>query len=213
MSVFDVTVPMRPAMPLWPGDAPMQLEFVRTIGGGSATNNSHLAFSSHAGTHIDAPLHFIDGGATVEAIPPEALVGPCLLVDVGDVPIITRADLERLDLAGHERILFRTRNSAWITERFDEDFVAFSADAARYLVDLGPMLIGIDAPSLDPYGTPGHPAHMAILGSGTIKCVIEWLALDGLEPGEYGLFCGPLRVVGAEGTPCRVFLVGPVHTL
>ena len=209
MPVYDVTVPMHAGMPLWPGDPPFSLEFVRTIAESGVANNSRMAFSSHTGTHIDAPLHFIDGGARVGQIPPEALVGPCVLVDVGDVDLITPEVLEGLDLAGRERILFRTRNSAWITERFDEAFVAFSAVAAAYLVELGPMLIGIDAPSLDPRHTPGHPAHMAILGSGTIKGAIEWLALAGLETGNYYLFCGPLRAVGAEGTPCRVFLVRP----
>ena len=209
MPVFDVTVPMHSEMPLWPGDPPFELEFVRTLAESGVTNNSRMAFSSHTGTHIDAPLHFIDGGATVDEIPPQALVGPCVLVDVGDVDLITRRVLEDLDLAGRRRILFRTRNSAWITERFEDGFVAFSADAAAYLVELGPMLVGIDAPSLDPRGTPGHPAHMAILGSGTIKGAIEWLALAGLETGQYDLFCGPLRAVGAEGAPCRVLLVRP----
>jgi arylformamidase len=209
MPVYDVTVPMGAGMPLWPGDPPFSLEFVRTIAESGIANNSRMAFSSHTGTHIDAPLHFIDGGATVGQIPPEALVGPCVLVDVGDVALITRNVLEGLDLAGRKRILFRTTNSAWITERFDEGFVAFSADGAAYLAELGPTLIGIDAPSLDPRHTPGYPAHMAILGSGAIKGAIEWLALEGLETGDYDLFCGPLRVMDAEGTPCRVLLVRP----
>jgi len=209
MPVYDVTVPMHAGMPLWPGDPPFSLEFVRTLAASGVANNSRMAFSSHTGTHIDAPLHFIDGGATVGQIPPEALVGPCVLVDVGKVDLITRQVLEGLDLAGRERILFRTSNSAWIAERFDERFVAFSADAAAYLAELGPVLIGIDAPSLDPRGTPGHPAHVAILGSGTVRGAIEWLALAGLETGDYDLFCGPLRVVEAEGTPCRVLLVRP----
>jgi arylformamidase len=161
---------------------------------------------SHNGTHIDAPLHFVEGGGTVESIPPEALVGPCVLVDVGDAGVITQRVLARLDLAGRKRILFRTKNSAWISKRFEEKFVAFSADGARYLADLGPVLIGIDAPSLDPRGTPGHPAHMAILGSGTIKGAIEWLNPAGVEPGEYELFCGPIRATGAEAAPCRVFV-------
>jgi arylformamidase len=137
---------------------------------------------------------------------PEALVGPCVLVDVGDADLITREVIERLNLAGRRRILFRTKNSAWIAKRFHQPFVAFSADGAQYLAVLGPMLIGIDAPSLDPRGTIGHPAHLAILGSRTIKGAIEWLNLAGLATGEYELFCGPLRVVPGEAAPCRVFL-------
>lgn len=209
MRVFDVSIPMTPEMPLYPGDAPFTFEFVRRIGAGGNSNNSRLTLGSHTGTHIDAPLHFIADGAPLAGISPDDLVGPCLLVDVGDTDRITADVLAPLDLAGQERLLFRTRNSAWIARRFDEGFVAFSADGARYLVDLGPRLIGIDAPSLDPRGVTGHPAHMAILGSGRIRGAIEWLALEGLEPGEYTLFCGPLRIPAAEGAPCRVFLTRP----
>ena len=84
--------------------------------------------------------------------------------------------------------------------------MAFSGDGGRYLAGLGPVLVGIDAPSLDPRGTVGHPAHMAILGSATIRGAIEWLNLAGLEPGPYELFCGPLRIPAAEAAPCRVLL-------
>ena len=209
MPIFDVTVPMRPDMPLYPGDPPFEFQWARTIAGGSTSNNSRLTLGSHTGTHLDAPLHFIDGAGTVESVPPEALVGPCLLVDVGPADLITRQVLEPLPLAGHRRILFRTKNSAWISKRFQEPFVGFSADGGKYLAELGPRLIGIDSPSLDPRGTPGHPAHMAILGSGKIMGAIEWLNLAGLQAGEYELFCGPLKVVGAEAAPCRVLLRRP----
>jgi len=213
MPLYDVSVPVHPGMPVYPGDPPTKFAFVRRIAHGAEANNSWLSLGSHAGTHIDAPLHFIEDGASVDAIGPEVLVGPCRLIDVGEAPIITRQVLEALDLGltddpeGARRLLFRTRNSRWIAERFEPDFVAFSADGAAFLAEeVRAVLIGIDAPSLDPRGTPGHPAHMAILGSHTIRGAIEWLALDGLEPGPYTLFCGPLPVQGAEAAPCRVFL-------
>jgi len=207
MPIYDVSVPMRPRMPTYPSDPPFKFAFIRKRDRGDSSTNSWMSLGTHTGTHIDAPLHFIDGGGTVDRIPPEALIGPCRLVDVGDAPVITRDVLEGLDLAGAERILFRTANSAWIAEAFRDDFVAFADDGARYLAEaVRPVLVGIDAPSLDPRGAPGHPAHMAILGSDTIRGAIEWLALAGLEPGDYHLFCGPLRLAGAEAAPCRVFL-------
>lgn len=210
MTLFDVTVPMHNAMPLYPSDPPLKFQFIRRLAHGAASNNSWMSLGSHTGTHIDAPLHFIENGGTVDRIPPDALVGPCVLVDVGDAPVVTRDVLRKCDLAGAERVLIRTTNSAWITREFRDDFVAFSEDGARYLTeDVRPILVGVDAPSLDPRGTPGHPAHMAILGSGVIQGAIEWLALGGLEPGPYTLFCGPLRMVGAEAAPCRVFLARP----
>jgi arylformamidase len=206
MPIFDVTLPLTPATPIYPGDAPFTFEMYRTLEAGATSNNSRLCMGSHNGTHIDAPAHFIRGGAEIGDIPPEVLVGPCLLVDVGGVDVITPDVLKPLRLEGRERILFRTKNSAWISKRFQEPFVAFSADGARCLVDIGPVLIGIDAPSLDVRGAAGHPAHMTILGSGKIRGAIEWLNLAGLEPGEYELFCGPLNVTAAEAAPCRVFL-------
>ena len=209
MPIYDVTLPLGPATPLYPGDPPFVMEMYRRLEAGESSNNSRLAMGSHNGTHIDAPLHFIAGGLPVDRIPPEALVGPCVLVDCGDADLLTADVLKRLDLAGRERILFRTKNSAWISKRFQEPFVGFSADGGKYLAELGPRIIGIDAPSLDPRGTPGHPAHMAILGSGKIMGAIEWLNLAGLETGEYELFCGPLKVVGAEAAPCRVLLRRP----
>jgi len=207
MPIHDVTIPMRPGMPTYPSDPPFKFQFIRKLARGAESNNSWMALGSHTGTHIDAPLHFIEGGGSVDAIPPEALVGPCRVVDVGEAPLITRAVLGGLDLAGVERLLFRTATSAWIAEEFRDDFVAFTEDAARYLAEeVRPVLVGIDSPALDPLGTPGHPAHMAILGSETIKGAIEWLALADVAPGEYHLFCGPLRLAGAEAAPCRVFL-------
>ena len=206
MPIFDVSLPLGPTTPLYPGDPPFVLDMYRTFAGGDSTCGSRLSMGSHNGTHIDAPLHFIENGAPVDTIPPEALVGPCLLVDVGEADLITREVLRPLGLAGHKRLLFRTKNSAWIASRFQEEFVAFSADGARYVADLGPVLIGIDSPSLDPRGVQGHPAHNAILGSKTIRGAIEWLNLAGIEPGEYELFCGLLRVTAAEAAPCRVFL-------
>lgn len=207
MPIHDVTVPMHRKMPIYPNDPPLKFQFIRKLDHGAASNNSWMALGSHTGTHIDAPLHFIEGGGTVDRIPPEVLVGPCRLADVGEAPLITRAVLEGLNLAGAERLLFRTTNSAWISEAFREDFVAFAEDGARYLAEeVRPVLVGIDAPSLDPRPVPGHPAHMAILGSETIRGAIEWLALASLEPGDYHLFCGPLRLAGAEAAPCRVFL-------
>jgi len=206
MPIYDVTLPLGPTTPLYPGDPPFIMKMYRRLEAGDSSNGSLLAMGSHNGTHIDAPLHFIAGGLSVDRIPPEALVGPCVLVDVGDADSITAEVLARLNLAGRERILFRTKNSTWISKRFQEPFIGFSADGAKCLVELGPTLIGIDSPSLDPRGTPGHPAHKAILGSGKIKGAIEWLNLAGLQAGEYELFCGPLLVVGAEGAPCRVLL-------
>jgi len=207
MPFFDVSVPVHTKMPLYPGDPPMKFQFIRRLAHGDTSNNSWMSLGTHTGTHIDAPLHFLEDAAPVDRIPPDALVGPCVLVDAGDAPLVTRDVLRAAGIEKAQRVLVRTTNSAWIAREFRDDFVAFSEDGARYLAEeVRPVLVGIDAPSLDPRGTEGHPAHMAILGSDTIRGAIEWLALGGLEPGPYTMFCGPLRLVGAEAAPCRVLL-------
>jgi len=206
MAVYDVSLVLGPETPRYPGDPPFECAFHQTIRGGGASNDSHLAMGSHAGTHLDAARHVVDGGRTVEQIAPDALVGPCVVVDAGAAEVLTRAVLETMDLTGHERVLFRTKNSAWIGRRFEPAYVAFSADGAQYLAELGPRLVGIDAPSLDRYEAAGYPAHHALLGSPRLEGAIEWLALGGVAAGAYDLFCGPLPVRGAEAAPCRVLL-------
>jgi arylformamidase len=206
MAILDVSLPLSDATPLYPGDPPVVFDMYHRLAAGAGSNTSRVSMGSHNGTHIDAPLHFIDGAASVDQIPPEALIGPCRVVDCGQADLLTREVLAPLGLAGTRRILFRTKNSEWLSRRFEERFVAFSGDGAAYLAALGPVLIGIDAPSLDPRGSHGHPAHLAILGSGTIRGAIEWVNLAGVEPGEYELICAPLRMIGAEASPCRVFL-------
>ena len=91
MPVYDVTLPLGNEMPLYPGDPPFEWDMYRRLADGDTSNNSRLRMGSHNGTHIDAPMHFIEGGGTVESIAPEVLVGPCLLVDVGEADLITRA--------------------------------------------------------------------------------------------------------------------------
>ncbi len=206
MALMDISVPMRPGMPVWPGDPEFGLLWPSRVDAGDASTNSRIALSSHTGTHVDAPMHFIRGGVSLDAVPPDVFVGPCRVVDAGDAAAIPSETVRRAGLDGIDRVVFRTRNSAWIRDRFDPEFVAFEPEAAEALAAIGPRLVGIDAPSVDPYGAPGHPAHMALLGSGRVLALLEWLALGEVEAGDYELLCAPLAVAGAEAAPCRALL-------
>jgi arylformamidase len=197
--IIDISVPVRPGMVTYPGDPPVTLERVASIADGHPANLSRLDFGVHSGTHVDAPVHFIDGAAGVDAVPLELLVGPARVVDL--------TGAERLDaraLAGVEpaaRVLLKTRNSElWSRETFAEDFLALTEDGARTLLAAGVRLVGIDYLSIG-----DETAHHALLEAGVVA--IEGLDLRRVDAGDYTLVCAPLKLVGSDGGPARAFLV------
>jgi arylformamidase len=203
MRIYDVTSPISPELPVWPGDPPVSLARVKRMEAGAKSNLSHLACSAHAGTHVDAPLHFIADGADVTSLPLDILVGPAQVVALPDVDAITASALERFDLKGVSRLLFKTRNSGLMHTRFTKDFVALTTDAAQWVVERGVRLVGVDYLSVEGFGGDGS-VHRALLGAGVI--VIEGLDLSDVPPGDYVLHCLPLKLADSEGAPARVIL-------
>lgn len=209
-TILDVSLPISPHMLTWPSDPGVSIEPASRISAGKAANVSELHCGTHTGTHIDPPLHFIADGTPIDRIPSEVLIGPAVVADLTGVrSTIGPEELESLDLApGVERLLFHTRNSEfWRSESpaFTEDYVAVSADGARWLVDHGVRLVGIDYLSVEHRGTPGHPTHMTLLGAGVV--IVEGLNLDRVAAGDYTLVCLPLRIAGGDGGPSRALLL------
>jgi len=205
--IYDVSMPIREGMPVYEGNPPFKRVVTHVLGkDGAPVNQSRFEMGAHCGTHIDAPLHFEKDGFTVEAIPVENLVGPAKLVHFPKRDCIDRADLENLDWRGVERVLFRTRNSDhWAAGGgFDPHFVYLTGEAAEYLVDQKIRLVGIDSLGIEQLGHQEHPAHHALLQAGVT--IVEGLYLVDVPPGDYTFFCGPLRIVGAEGAPARALL-------
>lgn len=200
--IYDITLPLSPELVVWPGDPPIARECF-----GERVKVSRWSLGSHAGTHVDAPLHFSAGPGTVDQMDPAALLGPCRVLNLPDVPLITADLLTNHNLLGVERLLLRTRNSLrWQqdTHTFSTDFVGLDAGAAHVLLALGIKLIGIDGLSIEPYGGNGE-VHELLLGAGFI--VLEGVNLADVPAGDYQLICAPLRLLGADGAPARVFLV------
>jgi arylformamidase len=198
MQIFDVSVPIRPGMITYPGDPQVQMERVVSIEHGDVANLTRLDFGVHTGTHVDAPVHFIDGGAGVDALSLELFLGPCEVVDATAVDDEVGPEL----VPSHvERVLFKTRNSElWNRDSFDEGFVRIGLAAAERLVDNGVRLVGVD------YLSVGAPeTHETLLGAGI--AAIEGLDLRGIEPGRYSLACLPLRIVDSDGAPARAVLI------
>lgn len=204
MEIFDVSVPIRDGMLHYAGNPPVHVTRVSSLEAGDPANVSELDMGAHSGTHVDAPDHFLEGGAGAEALPLEALIGPADVVDATaatvTLDLVTLRDLELLP-PGAERILFKTRNSQlWSRDEFTRDFVRLDGEAAAYLVERGVKLLGIDYLSIG-----DAEAHRVLLGAGVV-CV-EGLDLRGIEPGPYELVCLPLKLVGSDGAPARAVLI------
>lgn len=196
MEIFDVSVPLREGMVTYPGDPEVHLERAASIAGGDVVNLTRIDFGLHSGTHVDAPVHFIEGGAGVDAVPLEALVGPCEVVEAPSLAPEFVAAAPRA-----ERLLFKTPNSElWARDDFAEDFARLDGAGARLLVERGTRLVGVDYLSVG-----DEEAHHVLLAAGVVP--VEGLDLRAVEQGAYELVCLPLRVAGADGAPARAILI------
>lgn len=202
---LDVSVPLAPGIPTYPGNPEFELQPVKRIAEGGSANVSRLVLGTHTGTHVDAPHHFFDGAAAADALPLDLLVGRARVVDIGRRGGITAEDLAQLGLREDLRVLLKTSNSAlWNGSAFREDYTHLTEAGARYLVEQGVKVVGIDYLSIEQFKKPGAPAHRALLSEGVV--IIEGLNLADAEPGMYEMYCLPLRIVGGDGAPARVVL-------
>ena len=205
--IVDISVPLLPEMPVWPGDGDIRIVPIKRMAAGDKNNLSRLDCGVHTGTHVDAPWHFLEDGSTAEQLPLDAMIGEAFVTYLPEVDVITAETLAQLTLpGGTTRLLLRTRNSdLWETgvTEFRKDFVALTSDAAQWLVDQGIRLIGVDYLSVHRYGD-NAPTHQILLGAGII--IVEGLNLTGVAPGKYELICLPLRLNGADGAPARAVL-------
>jgi arylformamidase len=203
MKVYDISVPIRPGMIIYDGNPAVHLERVEAIADGGNANVSCLELGVHTGTHLDAPLHFIDEAPGSEAIELEPLLGPAVVVDAtsadGDLDEETLAGLDLPE--GTERVLLKTSNGRlWARDSFSRDFIRLTGSGARYVIDRGVRVIGIDFLSIG-----DAEAHRELLAAGVIP--LEGVDLREVEPGEYQLICLPLRLEGSDGAPARAILV------
>lgn len=208
MRIFDISIPISTDMPVYPGDPAVTIEPVLQISKGDLANVSRLSFGNHTGTHVDPPVHFVPGGRTVDQLDLDALYGPAVVVDMLPVEkVITAGDLDRAKLPPRtQRMLFKTRNSElWDKSGFQKDFVAFSPDAAGWLVAHGVRLVGIDYLSAEAYGAPQPLAHRTLLGAGVV--IVEGLNLANIAPGDYTLACLPIKIKNGDGAPARAILI------
>ncbi|HEX9249108.1 MAG TPA: cyclase family protein [Gemmatimonadaceae bacterium] len=206
---IDATATLDPATtPIYAGDAPLKFEFLKDMRKGDGFTLSAYSMGAHSGTHIDAPMHFVRDGASIEQLSLASLIGPARVIDIPDeVQSINAAELNRHEWRGAPRVIFRTRSSlrGWMaSSTFHRDFAYIAPDAAQLLADAGVQLVGVDYISAEQFGAPAPRTHQILLGKGIP--IVEGLALGTVRAGDYDLIVLPIKVAGHEGAPARAIL-------
>lgn len=210
MKIYDVSVPISEKTPVYEGDPKVEISSAHSIASGDAANVSKLCLGAHTATHVDAPNHFIEGSRKVDALPLEILIGTARVVELpDDVLSIEASHVQSANLQNVERVLFKTRNSAFwndLAQGFRKDFTYIAPDAAKELVNLGVKLVGIDYLSVEKFGSTDFGTHLTLLGAQVI--IIEGLDLREVSAGDYELICLPMKIAGGtgDGAPARTVL-------
>jgi arylformamidase len=207
MKIYDVTLPIREGMLVWPGDRGVFIERVETLEN-DGSNTSRFSFSAHTGTHIDAPNHFVKNGVGIDKVEVEKLIGECTVIDLTGIDHleIMPKDIADVPLGKGSRLLLKTGNFRFLKRNvFPKSYVSLSMEAARYLAKKRIYLIGTDFLGIEKRKNPCHPVHKTLLQAGIVN--VEGLDLEKVQAGSYDIICLPLKVVGADGSPARVMLI------
>jgi len=203
---IDITQPVDERMVCWPGRVPPEHSWERHISRGDHCNTSLWRMNAHSGTHMDAPLHFVEGGLPIDRVPPDVFIGECVVVDTRSTGQSTLDDVSACQHRGVKRLLLRTGHSdADGKGVYGHHQPLLTPAAASCLLEGGLLLIGTDRLSVDDSGGKTYDLHHLLLGAGCV--ILEGLLLAGVEPGQYTLYAAPLRLMGKEASPVRALLL------
>lgn len=204
MQYYDISLNLSSETVRWVTSQPFELVERRRMSRGDHNNSSGVNMSVHAGTHLDAPFHFVPNGTTIDSLPLDLFIGPAVVHAVEADGYIKAEHVAQVDLGDVPRVLFKTRNSQLLKKStYDPGFVAFSVDAAEALVARGVRLVGLDYLSVA-HADEQIPVHRAFLDHGV--ALLEGVDLSEIKPGRYELLCFPVRLRGSDGAPCRAVL-------
>lgn len=206
MRLIDVTRPIVSGMTVWPGDEAVLVERTSSISDGSMVNISQVRMGVHTGTHVDAPLHFIDHGRSIDEVDTSLFSGWVHVVDARGKEIIRTEHITHLVFREEKAVFFRTSYSdKTLNGHFDKNYTGLSIEAARYLLDHGIRVIGTDALSIERFGEEDFSVHKTLLRNDVL--IVEGLCLSNVVPGRYRYICMPLLLKGSDGSPARVILI------
>ncbi|MDR5766058.1 MULTISPECIES: arylformamidase [unclassified Caballeronia] len=204
MTLLDISPPINPATPVWPGDTPVGIERVWRMEAGSPVNVARLTLSPHTGSHADAPLHYDEHGAPIGEVALDTYIGACRVVHcIGASPLVTPEHVAAHLADCPPRVLLRTYTNAPL-DAWDSAFAAVAPETIDLLAEKGVKLIGIDTPSLDPQDSKTMDAHKRIRAHG--MAILEGLLLDAAAPGDFELIALPLKFSTLDASPVRAVL-------
>lgn len=206
MRIWDISMMLHPGMPVYKNRDENRPVFTtaRDHSGGAAYE-TRVTMNLHTGTHLDAPLHILENGSTIDKMDLDRLITRCRVLDLSHVEDrIREQDLAGEKIEANDFLILKTRNS--LSEAFEFDFVYLDETGARYLRDKGIRGVGIDSMGIE-RGQPGHPTHRFLMEAGII--ILEGLRLAEVSAGEYTLIALPLKLKGLEASPVRAVLVQP----
>lgn len=207
-AIYDISVLLGVEDIDYPGTPPYSRELIYSLKNGDTSNISRLIMSTHSGTHLDAPSHFIPNGKNIDEYPAKAFILPAHVVPIEDKEMVQPSELEKLDTGAGDALLFKTDNSISgrsISGEFSGGFVCLSPEAADFCVERKLGLVGIDYNTIEPYRTKHFPVHEKLLYSGIL--ILESINLRDVPPGRYTLLCLPLKMKDAEASPVRAILI------
>ncbi|MDE2371816.1 MAG: arylformamidase [Burkholderiales bacterium] len=201
--IWDISPPVGPASPVFPGDATFRAVWAARIGAEGPVNVSTITLSPHTGAHADAPLHYDDAGAAIGLLDLGPFLGRCRVIHAIGARLVRWEHLAHALADLPPRLLVRTYERAPVA-RWDADLPAFAPETVEALADRGLRLIGIDSASVDPAASKTLPTHQVLRRRGLR--VLENLVLDDVPEGDYELIALPLRLVEADASPVRAVL-------
>lgn len=202
-TLWDISPAIAPGIPVWPGDAPYQVETTWQIGDGCPVKVSKITLSTHTGAHCDAPSHYDPDGAAIDAVELATYLGPCRVIHCIGAAQVLPEHVEPFLREVPARVLLRTYATA-PRMRWDGSFASVAPATIALLAQHGVKLIGIDTPSLDPQDSKSLDAHLCVRAHG--MAILESVVLDGIAAADYELICLPLKLAGLDASPVRAIL-------
>lgn len=200
---IDISQPLNNRLAHWPGDQPFHYHTPVTKEMTGSVNIGRIHTSTHVGTHVDAPFHYMNDGEKIIDLEIDRFIGPCKVIDLSEYEQIDEKALKSKVTEQTERLLIRT-SLANNPERFPEDVPPVTYDGAAYMHSLGVKLVGVDTPSVDPITSKELIGHHALYKHDIY--ILENVMLDHVEEGDYELIALPLPLEEADGSLVRAVI-------
>lgn len=207
LKVYDVSVSLSEQTPVFPSQPRFKRQMLSEITKGDRANVSLITMTTHTGTHVDSPHHFIADGKTIDSIDALNTIGPCkVFMTNNDKQLIDVDFISQLDIKKGDIVLFKTKNSSfWDDSEFNNNYVYITPEAAELLVQLKVVAVGVDYIIPEKQDDLERPVHHKLLGAGIL--IIEGLNFTNVPEGDYLLICLPLKIQSGDAGPARAFLI------